>query len=193
MVARFAPTRMGGFAFAEALDTLFGLLVKHGMKVPATFASLLRAIMITQGVCLLLDPQFDAWTATGEAVRAVTRQRLRPHEIFSVVQGSLREWGYYAKTLPRQLSDLLLRTQAGGTRVRLELEHMDRLLHRSDIMVNRLSFALVVGAIIVGSASILASERATAAIGNPVAVLFAAAGAFMGLWLLISIFRSGRL
>ncbi len=193
MVARFAPTRSGGFAFAEAVDALFGLLVKHGVRVPATFASLLRAVMITQGVCLLLDPQFDAWSATSEAVQSVMRQRLRPHEMFSLLQGSVREWGHYAKTLPRQLSDLLLRTQAGGTRVRLELEHIDRSLHRLDIMVNRLSFAVVVGAIIIGSGTILASERATAAIGNPVALGFAATGGLMGLWLLYSIIRSGRL
>lgn len=193
MVARFAPTRSGGFAFAEAVDALFALLVKHGVRVPATFASLLRAVMITQGVCLMLDPQFDAWAATSQAVQSVMRQRLKPHEMFSVLQGSVREWAYYAKTLPRQLSDLLLRTQAGGTRVRLELEHIDRSLHRLDIMVNRLSFAVVVGAIIIGSGTILASERATAAIGNPLALGFAAAGGLMGLWLLYSIIRSGRL
>ena len=192
-VARFAPTRSGGFAFAEALDALFGLLVKHGMRVPATFASLLRALVITQGVCLLLDPQFDAWAATAEALKSMVKHRLRPHEVFSVLQGSLREWGYYAKTLPRQLSDLLLRTQAGGTRIRLELEHMDRYLHRLDIMINRLSFAVVVAAIIVGSASILGSERASSAIGSPLALGFAAVGGFMGLWLLYSIVRSGRL
>jgi ubiquinone biosynthesis protein len=193
MVAQFAPTRTGGFAFAEALDSLFGLLVKHGVRVPATFASLLRALMITQGVCLMLDPQFDAWVASSEAVQSMLRRRLRPHELFAVLQGSVREWGYYAKTLPRQLSDLILRTQAGGTRVRLEIEHIDRSLHRLDIMVNRLSFAVVVAAIIIGSATILASARASAAIGNPLALGFAAIGGLMGLWLLYSIIRSGRL
>lgn len=193
MVARFAPTRSGGFAFAEAVDALFGLLVKHSIRVPATFASLLRAIMITQGVCLLLDPQFDAWAATGDAVQGMLKQRLRPHEIFALLQSSVREWSYYAKALPRQASDLLLRTAAGGTRIRLELEHIERPLHRLDIMVNRVSFAIVVAAIIVGSASILGSERASSAIGNPVALAFAAVGGFMGLWLLYSIVRSGRL
>ncbi len=193
MVARFALTRSGGFTFAEALDFLFGLLVKHKVRVPATFASLVRAITITQGVCLMLDPQFDAWAAAEEALKSMVRSRLRPHEIFSLIQGSVREWGYYAKTIPRQLSELILRTQAGGTRVRLELEHMDRSLHRLDIMVNRLSFAMVVAAIIVGSATVLGSEKASTAIGNPLALGFAAVGGFMGLWLLYSIVRSGRL
>ncbi len=149
--------------------------------------------MITQGVCLTLDPKFDAWTAAGQAVRELLRQRMRPHEMFALLQSSLREWGYYARALPRQLSDLILRTQSGGTRVRLELEHLDRPLHRLDIMINRLSFAVVIGAIIIGSANILASEKATALISNPVAVGFAAFGGLMGLWLLYSIFRSGRL
>jgi ubiquinone biosynthesis protein len=194
LVARFSPKRSsGGYAFAEALDMLFSLLVKHGVRVPATFASLMRALMITLGVCLTLDPEFDVWAATAQAVREIARQRLRPHEMFALAQSSLREWGYFARALPRQLSDLILRTQAGGTRVKLELENLDRPLHRLDIMVNRLSFAVVVGSIIIGSATILASASATATVSHSVAVGFSVVGGAMGLWLMYSILRSGRL
>jgi ubiquinone biosynthesis protein len=192
-VARFAPLGFSPLALSEALDALLGLLVKHGIRVPATFASLLRAIVITQGVAFQLDPQFDPWSFTAEAVRRETRQRLAPHQILATLQSSVREWTHYARMLPRQLSDLLLRTQAGGTLVRLDLEHADRYLHRLDIMVNRLSFAVVVSAIIIGSATILSSARASAAVGSPFAVGFVVAGAFMGLWLLYAIIRSGRM
>jgi ubiquinone biosynthesis protein len=194
LVARFSPSRSsGGYGFAEALDNLFSLLVKHGVRMPATFASLLRALMITLGVCLDLDPRFDVWAACSEAVREAARERLRPHEMFAVLQSALREWAYFAKALPRQVSDLILKTQAGGTRVKLEWENLDRPLHRLDIMVNRLSFAVIVGCIIIGSATIMASSSATAGVGHSVAVAFSVVGGAMGLWLMYSILRSGRL
>jgi ubiquinone biosynthesis protein len=192
-VARFAPVGFAPFALSEALDSLLGLLVKHHVRMPATFASLLRALVITQGVAYQLDPQFDAWSFTADAVRRETWERLAPHQIFATLQSSMREWTHYLKLLPRQVSDLLLTTQAGGTQVRLEWEHADRYLHRLDIMVNRLSFAVVVAAIIIGSATILSSARASAAVGSPFAVGFAVVGAGMGLWLLYSVLRSGRL
>lgn len=193
MMARFAPSRSGGFALAETLDALSGLLLRHSIRVPATFASLMRAITIAMDVCVALDPNFDAWAATAEALKSMVKHRLRPNQIYAQVQGSVREWLFYARNLPRQLSDLLLRTQSGGTRVRLDIEQMDRLLHRSDIMVNRLSFAVVVAAIIVGSSNIIASEQAASGFSEQVAVGFAVAGGVMGLGLLYSIIRSGRL
>ncbi len=192
-VARFVPSRQVPFGLAEVMDAIFGLLIKHSIRLPATFASLLRAVVIAQGVCLQLDPDFDPWAATGDAVRAMLSNRLRPHHLLAGLHSSLREWTFYLRALPRQLSDLMLRAQAGGPRMRLELEHVDRHLHRLDIMVNRLSFAIVVAAFIIASATILSSERALAALGNPLALGFVAAGVFMGLWLLYSIVRSGRL
>lgn len=193
LIARFAPAGPGVFALAEVMDALLGLLVKHAIRVPATFASLVRAVVITQGVCFQLDPQFDAVGFLRQAVQEQLRQRFSPHRMFSVLQSSWREMAYLGRALPRQLSDLIMRTQAGGTRVRLEIEHIDRHMHRMDIMVNRLSFAIIVAAIIMASASILSSAQASQAIANPVALVFAAIAGFMGLWLIYSIIRSGRL
>lgn len=192
-VARYSPAGGTPRAVLEAMDALLALVLKHGIRVPPTFISLLRAVTITEGVCLELDPSFDVWRFTSDTVKAETFQRFAPHQIFSAIQSSIREWGHYLKVLPRQLSDMMMRAQTAGTRVRLEWEHADRHLHRLDVMVNRLSFAIVVAAIIMASATILASAEASAAIGSPVAVAFVAVGALMGLWLLYSVLRSGRL
>jgi len=62
-------------------------------------------------------------------------------------------------------------------------------------MVNRLSFAIVVAAVIVASAMIFTSN-ATAALSGPSRVLsiaYLVVGVVMGGWLLYSILRSGRL
>ena len=192
-VARYAPSGFSPYAFSEAVDALMGLLVKHGIRVPATFASLLRAIVITQGVSLQLDPNFDSWAFTADTMRQESFQRLAPHHLFATLQSSAREWTHYLRVLPRQVSDLLLRAQAGGTQVRIQWENADRHLHRLDIMVNRLSFAVVVAAIIVASANMLCSVHASEVIGSPFVTVFAAVGALMGLWLLYSVIRSGRL
>lgn len=193
LVARYTPSVSSPLSLAEAMDVLLGLLVKHNVRVPPTFASLLRALIITEGVCLQLDPGFDAREVSREAVKELMHQRLRPHHLFSDLSSLVREWHHHLRVLPRQLSDLLLRAQAGGARVRVQVDQLDKPLHRLDVMVNRVAFAVVVAAMVLASAVIVSSERAVATLGIHLALGFGIIGALMGLWLLYSILRSGRL
>jgi len=60
-----------------------------------------------------------------------------------------------------------------------------------DDSANRLSFSIVVGSLIMGAA-IISTKAQTAELSFVSSALFAAAS-FLGLWLIISILRSGRL
>ena len=75
--------------------------------------------------------------------------------------------------------------------VKIEAEERDQILRRADAMANRLAFSLVVSAMIVGSSVMLSSERATSLLSTPGAVAYVVIGALLGLYLLISIIRSG--
>ncbi len=75
----------------------------------------------------------------------------------------------------------------------MQLEDADRPLRKLDTMVNRLAFSIIVAAMIMASAMILSSEQALTTLGNPATIALTAVGTGMGLWLLYSILRSGRL
>ena len=82
---------------------------------------------------------------------------------------------------------------AGGLKTKVEYVGLERPMHRVDVMVNRLAFALVVAAIIVSSAVMFSSEAVTQLIGVPLSVAYVVLGVLMAGWLLYSILRSGRL
>lgn len=193
LVARYTPDVSSPLSLAEAMDVLLGLLVKHSIRVPATFASLVRALIITEGVCLQLDPHFKAREVSREAVNELVHERLRPRHLFSDLSSLAREWHHHLCTLPRQISDLLLQAQAGGTKLRVEIDQLNKPLHRLDVMVNRLAFAIVVAAMVLAAAVMISSEQAVVMLGTPLALAFGGIGVFMGLWLFYSILRSGRL
>jgi hypothetical protein len=60
-----------------------------------------------------------------------------------------------------------------------------------DDSANRLSFSIVVGSLIIGAA-IISTNTQTSQLSFISNILFAAAS-FLGLWLIVSILRSGRL
>jgi ubiquinone biosynthesis protein len=92
---------------------------------------------------------------------------------------------------PRQLELLLDRFSSETLQWNLKVKGLDSLRRSIDDSANRLSFSILVGSLIMGAAIIStgASTQQLSLISN---VLFAVAS-FLGLWLIISILRSGRL
>jgi ubiquinone biosynthesis protein len=87
-----------------------------------------------------------------------------------------------------------LRRMGQGTPIELEFRNQARFEQEIDRASNRIAFALVVAALIIGSATLVQAEAGPVVYGLP---LFGLVGfgvaAFFGLWLIIAIFRSGRL
>ena len=73
----------------------------------------------------------------------------------------------------------------------LTVKGLDGLRRTTDDAANRLSFSILVGSLIMGAA-IISTSAQTAQLSFISNILFAAAS-LLGLWLIISILRSGRL
>jgi hypothetical protein len=73
----------------------------------------------------------------------------------------------------------------------LSLQGLDGLRRTMDDSANRLSFSILVGSLIMGAA-IISTKAQTTELSWLSSVLFAVAS-FLGLWLVFSILRSGRL
>ncbi len=192
MVARYVGLRTTDVRLGEAIDNLLGLVFKHRIRVPPVLGAIGRAMLVAEGVCRQLDPAFNYKEVAEEALAGF---------VYGGLAGKVarRTWRYLsglaraADVLPRQLSRLLLRANAGGVRLRTVIEDADIHLRRLDVIANRLSLALVVAAFLVSSALIIASERATQTLTPLGAALYAALAGVFGLWLFYSIIRSGRL
>jgi ubiquinone biosynthesis protein len=92
---------------------------------------------------------------------------------------------------PRQVELLLDRVTSETLKWNITIREVDSLRRSMDDSANRLSFSIVVGSLIIGAAIISANAQ-TSQLSFISNVLFAAAS-FLGLWLVISILRSGRL
>jgi ubiquinone biosynthesis protein len=101
----------------------------------------------------------------------------------------------YSMRLPRQMSNVFAQGLAGGLTLKLRPIGLESLLHRLDTMANRLSFAIVVAAVILASAIIFTSPATATLSGfwRFLSIAYVAIGVLMGGWLLYSILRSGRL
>jgi ubiquinone biosynthesis protein len=92
---------------------------------------------------------------------------------------------------PRQLESILDRLTSETLQWNLSIRGLDSIRRTVDDSANRLSFSILVGSLIMGAAIISTNAR-TPELSFLSNVLFAAAS-LLGLWLIFSILRSGRL
>jgi len=193
LLGRYGRARTSRGMLTEMLDQMMALVLKHRIRMPASFPQLVRALVVTEGVCLGVDSDFDFREAADKTAEVVMRQWLSPLHLAEQLMDAVRQLHRYGMQLPRQVSHVLSQALAGGLKTKVEYVGLERPMHRVDVMVNRLAFALVVAAIIVSSAVMFSSEAVTQLIGVPLSVAYVVLGVLMAGWLLYSILRSGRL
>ncbi len=168
----------------------------HRVRLPAVFANLGQVLAYVDGICRQLDPEFNFTEAArnyaGKAVASELRWELTLPELYRALVG-LRG---FLVSLPEQL-ERIMRKAVEGT-MRIEFKHQgledvsDSLRHAS----NRISIAVITGAIIVGSSLIMVAEkgpRSNNLFGLPIlGVLGFIIATIFGVVLIISIIRSDK-
>jgi len=106
----------------------------------------------------------------------------------------LRDLSRLSKALPANIAKLIRNIGERGIELTLKHERLESLEAHIDRASNRLSFSLIIAAIIVGSSIIMQIHIGPSVSGVP---LLGVSGYIiaivLGLWLLWSIVRSGRL
>lgn len=194
MLARYAGfNSTSQFSIGEMLDEMLGVAFSNGVRMQPSFAAIARSLIVTEGICLQLDPDFDTRGVAEAEARKAMLDRLRPSRVGQELLRVARSTNRYALLIPRQLSQVLGKMQSGGFRLRISPENLEQPLHRLDLMVNRIAFALVVSAVIISSTNLITSRAGSGELGQWMTGLYLFVGLVLGGWLLFSILRSGRL
>jgi ubiquinone biosynthesis protein len=98
------------------------------------------------------------------------------------------------KEIPGEVRKILRQARQGKIKIEFEHRGLESMLSTHDRISNRLAFAIVLAALIIGSSLIVLSDIPPKWHEIPIIGLagFVVAG-FMGFWLLVSILRRGRM
>jgi predicted unusual protein kinase regulating ubiquinone biosynthesis (AarF/ABC1/UbiB family) len=144
-----------------------------------------------EGVARKLDPEFNL----SDQIKPLMTDLFRRQLVGEAPLQALLRTALDLKTLslqsPRQIELLLERVTTETLQWNLVVRDLDSLRRSVDDSANRLSFSIVVGALTIGAAMLLANDS-TGRLFWISFTLFISAS-FLGLWLIVSILRSGRL
>jgi ubiquinone biosynthesis protein len=176
------------------LHDALAVMHRYRLQFPVDLMLLARAFVTTEGVGRQLDPSFKLIEQARPLVVEILRDRFSPSAVAAGVSELGRELGQALQSVPRDLVQIVEKARDDRLQIQFVHRNLEHFVQEVDRSTNRLSFAIVIAALIVGSSLIVQRGGGPQWWGMPALGLvgFVAAGLF-GLWLAIGILRSGRL
>ena len=178
----------------KLLQQLLELATSFRLRIPADIFLMMKALSTVEGVGRMLDPGFDMIARATPFITRVKLERFKPERIVDDAYDLGSQLLQFLRQFPNQLLELvnLIRQE----KLRLQIEHrgLENMLATHDRISNRISFSIIIAALIIGSALIVISETPPLVYGiSLIGILLFFAGAIMGIWLLVAILKKGKL
>lgn len=175
------------------IGDMTGVLRRHQLILPADLVLMLKAFITLEGMGRSLDPEFDMASEAAPIVESVLKSHYSPSRIAERLQKSLMDTVRIVGALPEDLSRLLRMARRGRIEVHIDINSLKDVTARIDKAASRLTLGIVTAALIIGSAIALNVQHDPDSAGLPLLGTLGFIGAALGgIWLLISIWRSGR-
>jgi len=180
--------------FAEYIDTVTHLAIKHRLKIPSDLLLVNKAMLILENIGRELDPDFDFIAAAEPYASKLIRERISPSKIYEKTKKNVMEVSDFFILFPKQMKQIVRKVLKDDIHLKMTHMGMDRFIRDMDRSSNRIAFSLIISAILLSSAIMHATGVGPTIYGMSILGFLAFGFAFvMGIWLIISIIRSGRL
>jgi predicted unusual protein kinase regulating ubiquinone biosynthesis (AarF/ABC1/UbiB family) len=163
---------------------------RNQIRIPGNLGLCAKALANLEGLARQLDPEYNLPEQIRPLMTDLFRQQLVGDAPLPALFRAALDLKNLSLQSPRQLELLLNRMTTETLRWNLRIQDLDGLRRSIDDSANRLSFSIVVGSLIVGAA--ISAQSPNPQLYWVSQVLFGAAS-LLGLGLIISILRSGRL
>jgi ubiquinone biosynthesis protein len=179
----------------QVIREAFGLIYANNLRLPTRFVLLDKAIATLGSVGAELYPDFNVFEVAKPYARDLMLHRYTPQRVLSRARKETRALAEVLRHTPHQWHEVLEQARHGQLEIGFVHKGLDELVHKLDVVFNRLVIALVVAGGLIGSSLIgIFAKGGPHVLGlHVVSLLGFALSGVLGLWLLIGVVRSGRL
>lgn len=194
---KYYDVMLTDISLGGAMIELFEVAYGHKIRIPSEITILAKMILTLEGVIEELDPTFSIMKAVEPFGEKLIHERFNVKRILKSSWQDIVENVEILAGFPKDLKAVTSTLRKGKVRLDINVEQLQTILIRLDKISNRLSFSiillafsilmvgLIIGAAIAGQTNLL-WKFPIIETGSIIATL-------MFLYLLISIFRSGRM
>ena len=193
LVARYQTAAMEEAQFGRAVLEMTQAAYRNGVRLPTSTVMLGKALLNADSVARLLDPQMRPVQVVRRYMERLAMSRARATLSRTQLLRLAVETSSLLTNLPAHINLLATKMSEDRVRFTVEIDRLAELLTHLRKIANRITFGVVNGSIIIGSA-LLAQIKAGPTIGGyPVlATAGFAIAALMGFYMLVDILITDR-
>jgi ubiquinone biosynthesis protein len=179
----------------QVIREAFSLIYAMNLRLPGRFVMLDKAIATIGSVGVELYPGFNVFEVAKPYARNLMLERFTPKRVAARARREGMALSQMAAALPYQVYETLEQVREGEIEIGFVHKGLDDLMHKLDVVSNRLVIALVVTGGLIGSSLIgIFAKSGPHLLGlNLVAAVGFFASGVLGIWLLWGVIRSGRI
>lgn len=194
MLDRYLYLPLKELEAGKIFQNLMELVSQHKIYFKPNLYLMMKSLSTAEAVGQMLDPELELIRLAEPFMRKVKNDRMRIGRIADETAITTGEYLDLLRELPDELRSILTQVRKGKMKIEFEHLGLESLRAALDQASNRIAFAIVLAALIIGSSLIVLSGIPPKWYDIPIIGLvgFLMAGV-MGFWLLLSILRHGKM
>ena len=189
----------------DVYDQLMQLVLKYHIRLPRNLLLLLKTFIQTEALGKILGSDASILEVAKPYAKELLQRGYDAQSLLKNLGRDARTLANYGKTIPKYVNDVLRAAARGRQRIELAHSGFEPLSAQLEKGVNRLTIGVIIAASIIAAALVLNSSEKVVELTAPLlglqkislTALFGLTGyvvaTILGIWLIVSIFRSGKL
>jgi len=191
MLRKYHNLSLSQINFSQVFYEVLQVARNNKIRLPSNLGLYAKTLANLEGVTRKFNPEVNLLDEIKPLITDLFRRQLFGDNPLQSLLRTALDIKSLSLQSPRQIELLLDRVTSETLQWNLSLRGLDDVRRSLDDSANRLSFSILVGSLIMGAA-LISTNAQTSELSWLSSVLFAAAS-LLGLWLIFSILRSGRL
>ena len=166
------------------------LLREHRIRIQPDLASMIKALVTSEGTARLLYPRLNAVAEAEPFVRELAKRRYSWSNMTRELKNNMSGFVQLQKKLPGRISSIIDKVEHGRIRVRFRHENLENLISTLESVSNRLALTGIIAALFLGSSMIMDTDIEPLLFGYPaLGVVGYMVSGVLGVWLAVLILR----
>ncbi len=154
---QYQGRRLGEIQLGSLIAELLAILRTHRLQLPSEIAMLAKMVVMTEGMGVRLNPEFNLGEVLTPYASRLALERLNPRQLPGLFKKLGLDAAGFGADLPDRL-ERMLQLLDDGVEVHLRAEELAPLISRAERIGNRLVAGLILAAFIRGVGDLTAAD-----------------------------------
>ena len=177
----------------QLLMSIIELLRTYRLRLPPDLVIMVKALVTAEGTARCIYPELDVVSEARAHITKLAFERYKPESLWRSLRSTLSQLFNLQKDIPKRIDNILSMVDRGEMTLGFRHENLAGLMNTLDNITNRLSFAIIIAAMIIGSSMIITTGVKPLLFGFPaLGVMGYLISGLLGIWLLVNIIRKRK-